>query len=46
MPNPRGKPGDLYAEARLMVPKSPTTEEERLWKELADTSMFNPRSAR
>ncbi|MGZ4629583.1 DnaJ C-terminal domain-containing protein [Oryzihumus sp.] len=46
MPNPRGKPGDLYAEARLMVPKSPTTEEERLWKELADTSIFNPRSAR
>lgn len=46
MPNPRGKPGDLYAEARLMVPKSPTTEEERLWKELADTSTFNPRSAR
>jgi len=46
MPNPRGKPGDLYAEARLMVPKSTTTEEERLWKELADTSTFNPRSAR
>jgi len=46
MPNPRGKPGDLYAEARLMVPKSPTTEEERLWKELADTSTFNPRSTR
>jgi curved DNA-binding protein len=46
MPNPRGKPGDLYAEARLMVPKSTTTEEERLWKELADTSTFNPRSTR
>jgi len=46
MPNPRGKPGDLYAEARLMVPRSTTTEEERLWKELADTSTFNPRSAR
>jgi curved DNA-binding protein len=44
MPNPRGTPGDLYAEARLLVPKSPTAEEERLWKELADTSSFNPRS--
>jgi curved DNA-binding protein len=44
MPNPRGAPGDLYAEARLLVPKSPSAEEERLWKELADTSAFNPRS--
>lgn len=44
MPNPRGTPGDLYAEARLLVPKSPTAEEERLWKELADTSSFDPRS--
>jgi curved DNA-binding protein len=46
MPNPRGAPGDLYAEARLMVPKSPTAEEERLWKELADMSAFNPRNTR
>jgi curved DNA-binding protein len=46
MPNPRGKPGDLYAEVRLMVPKSRTPEEERLWKELADTSTFNPRTTR
>jgi curved DNA-binding protein len=44
MPNPRGKPGDLYAEAKLMVPRKLTKEEEHLFEELAGTSKFNPRS--
>ena len=43
LPNPRGTPGDLYAEVRLMVPERLTREEERLFEELAGTSKFNPR---
>lgn len=35
MPNPRGQPGDLYAEARIMVPRHLTDEERRLFSELA-----------
>jgi curved DNA-binding protein len=43
MPNPRGKPGDLYAEAKLMVPPRLTNEERRLFEQLAGTSKFDPR---
>jgi curved DNA-binding protein len=46
LPNPRGKPGDLYAEAKLMVPRRLTPEEERLFEELAGTSKFDPRRRR
>jgi curved DNA-binding protein len=46
LPNPRGKPGDLYAEAKLMVPSILTPEEERLFEELAGTSKFDPRRPR
>jgi curved DNA-binding protein len=45
LPNPRGKPGDLYAEVKLMVPRRLTREEERLFEELAGTSKFNPRKS-
>jgi curved DNA-binding protein len=44
MPNPRGKPGDLLAEARIMVPRTLTDEERRLYEQLAGVSSFNPRS--
>ena len=44
MPHPGGKPGDLYAEIRVMVPPSPTPEERRLFEQLADASDFDPRS--
>jgi curved DNA-binding protein len=44
MPNPRGKPGDLYAEVRIMVPPKLTREQRRLWKELAAASDWDPRS--
>ncbi len=44
IPNPRGKPGDLYAEVRVMVPPTLTAEERRLFEELAAASTFNPRS--
>jgi curved DNA-binding protein len=46
MPNPRGTPGDLYAEVRIMVPASLTDEERRLFEELARVSNFDPRSGR
>ena len=46
LPNPRGTPGDLYAEVRIMVPKTLADEERRLFAELAATSAFNPRKPR
>jgi curved DNA-binding protein len=44
MPNPRGQPGDLYADARIMVPPRPTDAERELFEQLASTSGFDPRS--
>jgi curved DNA-binding protein len=44
LPNPRGRPGDLYAEARIMVPARLSDEERRLFEQLAAVSTFNPRS--
>ena len=46
MPNPKGKPGDLFAEARIMVPPKLTDEERRLFEELATVSDFDPRRVR
>jgi curved DNA-binding protein len=46
MPNPRGEPGDFYAEVRIMVPSSLSDEERRLFEELAKTSTFDPRKKR
>jgi curved DNA-binding protein len=46
MPNPRGQPGDLYAEVRIMVPRSPSRRERELFEELAKVSDFDPRSTR
>jgi curved DNA-binding protein len=43
MPNPKGTPGDLYAEIRIMVPSSPTKRERELFSELASVSTFDPR---
>ena len=44
LPNPRGKPGDLYAEVRVMVPKKLGKRERELFEELAAVSDFDPRS--
>jgi curved DNA-binding protein len=46
MPNPRGTPGDLYAEVRIMVPRRLSAEERRLFEELSRVSFFDPRSRR
>jgi curved DNA-binding protein len=43
LPNPKGKAGDLYAEARIMVPERLSRTERRLFEQLADESDFNPR---
>ena len=43
MPNPKGTPGDLYAEIKIMVPSELTARERELFQELANISAFNPR---
>jgi curved DNA-binding protein len=43
MPNPRGRPGDLYAEIKIMVPPRPTARERELFAQLAEVSDFDPR---
>jgi curved DNA-binding protein len=46
LPNRRGEPGDLYAEAQIRVPSSLTPEERRLFEELRERSTFDPRRQR
>jgi curved DNA-binding protein len=46
MPNPKGQPGDLYAEVRIMVPRKPGQREQALFEELAKVSDFDPRRTR
>jgi curved DNA-binding protein len=46
LPHPRGKPGDLYAEARIMVPPRPSDQERQLFEQLAAASDFDPRRSR
>ena len=43
LPNPRGNRGDLFAEVKIMVPRSLSKDERRLFEELAATSNFDPR---
>jgi curved DNA-binding protein len=46
LPNPKGKAGDLYAEARIMVPARLSRAERRLFEQLAAESNFDPRKQR
>ena len=46
MPNPGGKPGDLYTEIKIMVPPKPSARERELFKQLATESTFDPRKGR
>jgi len=46
MPNPRGRPGDLYAEVKVMMPTQLTERERELFAELAKVSNFDPRKGR
>lgn len=44
LPNPSGTPGDLYAEVRIVSPKSLTPAEKELWQQLKSKSKFDPRA--
>lgn len=46
LPNPNGKPGDLYAEVSIAVPKHLSDDERRLFEELSRQSDFDPRRPR
>lgn len=46
MPNPRGGAGDLYAEAKIMVPPELSSKERRLYEKLDSVTTFNPRGPR
>jgi curved DNA-binding protein len=46
LPDPRGQPGDLYAEVKIMVPKRPSAKERELFEELRRVSDFDPRTRR
>ena len=46
MPNPRGTPGDLYAEVKIMVPRQLTQRERELFEALRRDSDFDPRRGR
>jgi curved DNA-binding protein len=43
-PDPRGEPGNLYAEIRIVVPESLSARERELFEELARVSHFTPRA--
>lgn len=45
LPKKGGKPGDLYAEAQIKVPKSLSAEERKLFEKLGKASDFDPRSS-
>jgi curved DNA-binding protein len=46
MPNPRGAPGDLYADVKIMVPRELTPRERELFEALGRDSTFDPRRGR
>lgn len=46
LPNPNGRPGDLYAETRVVLPATLTDTERRLFEELAAATTFDPRRPR
>jgi curved DNA-binding protein len=46
LPRQGGKPGDLFAEARIMVPATLSDTERQLFEQLAAASDFDPRSSR
>ena len=44
LPRANATRGDLYANVRIQTPASVSTEERKLWEQLARTSTFKPRS--
>lgn len=43
LPKPRGGEGDLYAIAQIVIPANLSERERELFRQLAETSTFNPR---
>jgi len=43
MPQPGGKPGDLFAKVKIMVPPHPTDRERELFEQLKRESTYDPR---
>ena len=43
LPDPKGQPGNLYAEIRVMVPPRLSSEVRKLYEQLAAASDFHPR---
>jgi curved DNA-binding protein len=43
LPNPRGAAGDLFAVAQVVVPAEPSEREREIYRQLADSSSFEPR---
>ncbi|MCT9868326.1 DnaJ C-terminal domain-containing protein [Paenarthrobacter aurescens] len=43
LPDPKGQPGNLYAEIRVMVPPRLSSEVRKLYEQLAAVSDFHPR---
>jgi curved DNA-binding protein len=43
LPKPGGGEGDLYAIVQIVVPAAPSEHERALFRQLAETSTFNPR---
>jgi curved DNA-binding protein len=43
VPDPKGQPGNLYAEIRVMVPPRLSSEVRKLYEQLAAVSDFHPR---
>jgi curved DNA-binding protein len=46
LPSPKGAPGDLYAEVKIMVPRKLSDRERELFEELGRVSDFDPRKHR
>lgn len=46
LPNAKGQPGDLFAEAKIVSPPHLDDTERKLWQELRDLSDFDPRRPR
>jgi curved DNA-binding protein len=45
-PDPQGRHGDLYAEIRIVVPERLSSQERKLFEELARVSAFQARQQR
>jgi curved DNA-binding protein len=43
-PGKDGEPGDLYVKLKIVMPRTVSDKEKELWKQLAESSTFDPRA--